>query len=70
MEGLLNKYIIKKTNGKSIDPDAIYFVLRVDKKQKDKNHLQACIKALYAYANSIYAINPKLSKDIIHNLLD
>ena len=30
MEGLFRKYIIRKANGKPIDPQAMYFVLRID----------------------------------------
>lgn len=30
MEGLFRKYVIRKANGKPIDPQAMYFVLRID----------------------------------------
>ena len=55
--GLKRKYIITKTNGKSIDPDAVYFVLRVD---KDPH----AIPALKAYADSVEKDNPEFASDI------
>lgn len=30
MKGLYNKYTISKTDGIPVDPDAVYFVLRID----------------------------------------
>ncbi|MFW6272247.1 MAG: hypothetical protein ACOC2U_00490 [bacterium] len=64
-DGLYNKYIIKKTNGKPIDPNSDYFVLRLDDGCKDKKHLEASRKALLTYAEEIKDHLPKLSKDLI-----
>lgn len=64
-QGLYGKYILKKTNGKPIDPDARYFILRYDDFQKDENHRHASLVALQAYANEIEAHIPELAKDLL-----
>ncbi|MFW6243273.1 MAG: hypothetical protein ACOC2W_03850 [bacterium] len=63
--GLYNKYHLTKTSGKPIDPNAEYFVLRLDNGCKDKRHLDACRKAALTYANEIKDHLPKLSKELI-----
>jgi len=46
MKGLYNKYIIHKSDGTSIDPNADYFVLRLD--------TDSCARgAIRNYANRI-----------------
>ena len=65
MRGLYNKYKVSKVDGSSTDPSAEYFVLRVDESCKDKQHLEACKKAVLVYAESIKDHLPKLSKDLI-----
>ncbi len=52
--GLKNKYIIKKTNGQPVSPEAQYFVLRLD---KDPH----AVKAALAYADSVEIDNPALA---------
>jgi hypothetical protein len=52
-----NRYIIQKTNGKPVDPEAQYFVLRVDKDP----HARV---ALAFYAQSVRRDNPQLADDI------
>jgi len=64
MKGLYNKYHITKADGTDCDPDAEYFVLRLDSKCKDKKHLEASLKAIAAYATDIEYSNPDLHKDI------
>lgn len=61
--GYLKKYIISKRNGKPIDPNADYFVLRLD---KDPH----AITALIAYAESVRADNEEFSKDIENKLIN
>lgn len=56
--GFHQKYIISKTNGNPIDPEAEYFLLRFD---KDPHAL----KALYAYAKSVQSDNPQLYEDLM-----
>lgn len=61
MIGLYEKYEVNKLNGPT-DPDADYFVLRLD---KDK-HARAAARA---YAESIKDENPNLAFDIQSRLL-
>ena len=63
--GLHRKYIIKKSDGSLVDPDAEYFVLRLDVNGKDEKHTKACRKALMLYAEEIKDHLPVLSKDLI-----
>ena len=56
--GIKNKYEIRKIDGTQVDPQAWYFVLRVD----SDPHAQA---AALAYAYSVEEDNPQLSKDLI-----
>ena len=49
-KGFHSRYIVSKANGEPVDPDAIYFVLRVDNGGDDPMHLCACRSALRAYA--------------------
>lgn len=64
-EGLKRKYIVTKADGSPMDPDAEYFVLRVDLHEPDDPaHYHACIKALTEYAHEIQHYNPNLSKDL------
>lgn len=55
--GYEKKYIISKANGNPTDPEADYFVLRLD---KDPHAL----RALLAYANSVAIDNLELSSDL------
>jgi len=48
-DGLDLRYVVSRADGKPTDPDAIYFVLRLDSGCKDKQHLLACRSALRAY---------------------
>lgn len=50
MAGLLNKYIITHTNGKPMNLNAQYFVLRLDNYCTDEHHLEACRAAAKVYA--------------------
>jgi len=62
--GLYNKYIVSKSNGEPVDNNAEYFVLRLDENGKDKNHIDACRKAIITYAEAISDHLPELSKDL------
>jgi hypothetical protein len=55
--GLYEKYLIKKTNGNPVDPEARYFVLRYD---KDPH----AWRALAWYARDVSNDNPKLHDDL------
>ena len=66
--GLINKYIIFKSDGRPVDSKAEYFVLRYDENQRDKIHMQACRKALKVYAEEIKDHLPALSQDLLEVL--
>jgi hypothetical protein len=52
-KGLYFKYGITKTNGDPVDPDALYFVLRLDSGGDDPIHIEACRRAALVYAHAI-----------------
>lgn len=54
-----NKYLIKKTDGSEIDPNAFYFVLRLDKDPHAK-------KAAIAYAQSVAKDNITLAMELLN----
>jgi len=56
-----SKYIISKDDGSEVDPEAWYFVLRVDKDP----HAQ---KAAIAYAQSVEEDNPLLAKELMEQV--
>ena len=51
--GLHQKYIILHYDGSPIDPEAIYFTLRLDEGCKDKDHVRASREAALAYAEMV-----------------
>lgn len=55
--GLKDKYEIRKTNGKPVDPESWYFLLRVD----HDIHAQ---KAAMCYADSVENENPVLAEEL------
>lgn len=57
-EGLYGKYIVTKTSGEPIEPQAQYFVLRID----TDIHAR---KALVAYARSIREENEPFTRALI-----
>ena len=61
MKGLYQKYAVSKADGSAVDPDAIYFVLRLDKGE----YVDACRMALDAFAMAIWLENPTLADDCI-----
>jgi len=63
-EGLHLRYIVTKANGKQVDPEAEYFVLRLDLKGDDKDHIFACRKAIQVYADHINEAIPELAADL------
>lgn len=62
--GLHGRYIVNKANGEETDPNAEYFVLRLDEFGSDKKHINACRKAVLKYADEIEAHIPQLAKDL------
>jgi hypothetical protein len=84
-KGLYQRYLIKKIVPKtgaefaigtkqykliSVDKDAEYFVLRVDKNGSDPKHILACRKAVIKYAIEIRDYLPELSADLIERYSD
>lgn len=61
--GLDNKYIITKKNGNPIDPEAVYFVLRLD---KDPHALNA----ISSYIDSVMDDNPRLALGLMNLIND
>ena len=55
--GLHQRYCVTKANGDPVDPDAVYFVLRIDGKGDDFAHQKACIQAIRTYAFTIQMLN-------------
>lgn len=47
-----------------VDPDAEYFVLRLDHNATNKEHLKACRIAINAYADAISSVLPDLAADL------
>lgn len=58
MKGLYGKYKVEKTDSSQIDPNADYFVLRLD---TDPHARVATIE----YAKSIMLENPQLASDLL-----
>lgn len=65
-EGWKTKYTIGKTDGTPVDPDAVYFVLRLDELDP---YGEASKKAALAYANEIATRNPELAADLLARVL-
>ena len=63
--GLHGRYFIEKVSGESVDENAEYFILRLDKYGSDPKHIAACRKAVLTYADEIKDHLPKLSEDLI-----
>ena len=57
MAGLFGKYSVSKADG-TTDPDAVYFVLRIDTDP-------AARRALMKYAECVWFSNPELADDLI-----
>jgi hypothetical protein len=64
-QGLLRKYIITRADGGQLDPAFEAFVLRLDN-GGDPKHVEACRKAIMAYAMAIQSHLPTLALDIFN----
>lgn len=65
MKGLYTKYVIQKSDGSPVDPEAQYFILRIDK----GDYVMACRAALAVFARRVRLRNPTLADDIETKLL-
>lgn len=63
LDGLYQKYIISRTDGLPIPNNNEYFILKL-KGEGQPNHLEACKKAVLAYADSIESTLPQLAEDL------
>ena len=61
-DGLRLKYQLAKADGKPVDPDGVYFVLKLN--SKDKAHGRACRAGARAYAAEIRETLPLLAADL------
>lgn len=57
-KGIYGKYEIRKTNGKDLDPKAVYFVLRLDTDPFAR-------AAMLRYAEACQDEAPELARDIL-----
>ncbi len=62
--GAYPRYCVTKLSGKPVDPEAHYFVLRLDNGGSDPKHIAACRVAILAYANAIHEHIPHLAQDL------
>lgn len=63
-EDIIQRYKVEKTDRTPIDPNAEYFVLRLDAGGSDKIHVNACRVAVLAYADAIEEHLPILSQEL------
>ena len=62
MDGLKMKYRIQKADGRAVDPQGIYFVLKLN--SDDQAHGLACRRAARCYAMNIHDSIPELAEDL------
>ena len=62
--GLHQRYGITHLDGSPIDPEADYFILRLDERCQDQKHIKSCRKAILTYADEIEYHLPQLADDI------
>lgn len=67
--GFHARYKVTKADGTPCDPDAVYFVLRIDAGGKDHAHVSACRSALRTYVDAIWGTTGELAFDL-ERLLD
>ena len=61
-EGLKLKYVMTKADGRPVDPNGMYFVLKLN--SDDPAHAHACQEAVLVYANLIEEHIPELARDL------
>ena len=66
--GLYQRYVVSKKHeeedGKT-DPEAVYFILRLDAKGKDPKHARACQRAALTYAEGMRGHIPQLADELV-----
>jgi hypothetical protein len=68
-DGIHQKYQILHTDGRPVDTEAFYWVLRIDAGGEPK-HISACRKSLKVYADEIKATLPKLADELYVKLAE
>ena len=61
--GLKMKYRLEKADGRPVDPQGVYFVLKLN--SDDLAHGRACRLAARCYAHEIHDHLPELSDDLV-----
>lgn len=56
-------YVISRTDGTPINPDNVYFILKLEG-EGDQIHIGTCRKAVLKYADEIESHIPQLAKDL------
>lgn len=67
-DGLYAKYTIGRVDGTPINPEDVYFVLKLEG-EGDPNHIEACRKAIITYADEIREFNPQLAIELLEKYL-
>lgn len=62
--GFHARFLIQKADGSEIDPNAEYFVLRLDRGGSDQHNVEACRRAIMTYAAAIEPVLPVLAMDL------
>ena len=62
MSGLKHKYNLTKADGRPVDPEGVYFVLKLN--SKDKEHAKASREAALTYAAYVGGTMPELATDL------
>lgn len=62
-QGLVQKYLLYKSDGRAVEPGSEYFVLRLDR-NAEPNHRKACLAALNTYCSIIEQHLPELARDL------
>ena len=62
MEGLAHRYHLEKADGREVDPDGVYFVLKLNSSHED--HSYASQEAALTYAMCIRNTRPELADDL------
>lgn len=65
LRGQTHPYVVRHRDGSPVDPNAEYFVLRLDEGGKDPEHVRACRIAIQAYAMNVSHHLPVLANELL-----
>jgi hypothetical protein len=63
-DGLHQRYNVTKADGSPTDPNAVYFVLRLDSGGSDPKHIAACRQAARVYARHALYHLPQVARGL------